>query len=188
MNASFDRAVSSRVIKSLARQEAADIWHEYGVEIVWDRCVESALHFDVVIFSARTEYAPSNSFAVLGRTRIDHEGGVVGPIRVNYQAIEGLLEFRETSSPLLHEREVGRALGRVLAHEIGHALLGLPTFHDAEGLMRLSIPVDELVSPERRFLQLSDASINRLRRRVQCPGDAGANLCARAATSASMKP
>lgn len=165
MNARFDRAVSSGVIKSLARQEAADIWRDYGVEIIWDRSLESALHLDVVIVSARTEYARANSFAILGRTEIDHDGAVVGPIRVNYDAIEQVLEFRDTSSPLLREREVGRALGRVLAHEIGHALLGLPAFHDAEGLMRLSIPVDELVSPDRRFLQLSDASLNRLRRR-----------------------
>jgi hypothetical protein len=172
MNTRFDRAVSSSVIKSLARQEASDIWHDYGVEILWDRYAEPALHFEVVIIRGKTEYVASSSFAVLGRTEIDRDGGVVGPIRVNYEAIEQLLEFRDTSSPLLHEREVGRALGRVLAHEIGHALLGLPAVHDTEGLMRLSIPVDDLVSPDRRFLQLSDASINRLRRRVQCLGDA----------------
>jgi len=189
MNARFDRSVSSSVTKSVARQEAAGIWHDYGVEILWDRsAVEPALHFDVVVASAKTERVPSNSFAVLGRTELDHEGEVVGPIRVNYEAIEEVLEFRETSSPLLREREMGRALGRVLAHEIGHALLGHPAFHDAEGLMRVSIPVDDLVSPDRRFLQLSDASIDRLRRRVHCQEDVAAKLCTRAGTSASMKP
>jgi len=188
MNARFDRAVSSSVTKSVARQEAADIWHAYGVEILWNRTVEPALHFEVVVVSTKTEHSASSSFAVLGRTELDHEGSVVGPIRVNYEAIEEVLEFRDTSSPLLREREAGRALGRVLAHEVGHALLGVPAFHDAEGLMRLTIPVDDLVSPDRRFLQLSAASVARLRHRVRCLGDAAASLCPRAGASASMKP
>ncbi len=171
MSARFDRHISSSVTKSIARQEAVEIWRDYGVEILWDHTVDSTVHLDVIVASARTEYAPSNSFSVLGRTELNSVGSVVGPIRVNYEAIEELLELRGTSSPLLHEREVGRALGRVLAHEIGHALLGVPTFHDPRGLMRAAIPVEELVSPERRFLQLSSASVNRLHVRIACLGD-----------------
>ncbi|HEX7139122.1 MAG TPA: hypothetical protein VF219_14810, partial [Vicinamibacterales bacterium] len=74
-----------------------------------------------------------------------------------------------------------------LAHEIGHALLGVPTFHDSHGLMRLSIPVDDLVSLDRRSLQLSDASVNRLRRRVTCLGAAAVDARPPAADPASMK-
>jgi hypothetical protein len=187
MSARFDRSISSGVIKSIARQEAAEIWRDYGVEIVWNQGAESTVHLEVIVASARTEYAPSNSFSVLGRTELDRVGGVVGPILVNYEAIEELLELRPTSSPLIHEREAGRALGRVLAHEIGHALLGVPTFHDSHGLMRAAIPVEELVSPERRFLQLSNASVNRLHVRIACLGDASPGAMCASGESTSLK-
>jgi hypothetical protein len=187
MSARFDRSISSSVTKSIARQEAAEIWHDYGVEILWNQAAASTVHLEVIVASARTEYAPSNSFSILGRTELDRGGGVVGPIRVNYEAIEELLELRPTSSPLIHEREVGRALGRVLAHEIGHALLGVPTFHDSDGLMRAAIPVEELVSAERRFLQLSNVSVNRLHVRIACLGDVSTGAFCGRRDSTSLK-
>lgn len=187
MSARFDRSISSGVTKSVARQEAAEIWRDYGVEILWNHGAESTVHLDVIVASARTEYAPSNSFSVLGRTELDRVGDVAGPIRVNYEAIEELLELRPTSSPLIHEREAGRALGRVLAHEIGHALLGVPTFHDSHGLMRAAIPVEELVSPERRFLQLSNASVDRLHVRIACLGEASTGAICGHGDSTSLK-
>ncbi len=94
-------------------------------------------------------------------------GTVIGPIRINYEAIEGLLQYRLTNGAvLLRERELGRALGRVLAHEIGHVLLGLPSYHDATGLMRAALPVEALVQIERQGVQLAEASVNRLRERA----------------------
>ena len=92
---------------------------------------------------------------------------MIGPIRINYEAIEELLQYRPTNGAVvLRERELGRALGRVLAHEIGHVLLGLPSYHDAKGLMRAALPVDDLVQLERRGVQLAEASVNRLGERL----------------------
>jgi hypothetical protein len=164
----FDGSVSSGATKAIAREEAADIWRGYGVEIAWDDDLagEPALHLEVIIAGAKTEYADTARF-VLGRTDLDAAGMARGPIRVNSAAIEQLLDFRVTSA-LLRERELGRALGRVLAHEIGHALLGLPSYHDPEGLMRVTIPVDDLIQPDRRSVQLTDTSVNRLRDRMAC--------------------
>jgi len=34
--------------------------------------------------------------------------------------------------------------------------------------MRATIPVEDLVSPDRRFLQLEESSVNRLRGRMPC--------------------
>jgi hypothetical protein len=168
IGATFDRSVSSGVTKSFARQEASDIWHDYGVELEWDdRVPDAALHLDVIVASARTEHPLASSFSILGRTELDRTGTVIGPIRINYEAIEELLRYRSTNGAVvLRERELGRALGRVLAHEIGHVLLGLPSYHDAKGLMRAALPVDDLVQLERQGVQLAEASVNRLHERV----------------------
>jgi hypothetical protein len=182
ISATFDRSVSSALTRSIAQKEASEIWRDYGVEISWNNAVEPALHFDVVVAGSRTEHEPLHSFSILGRTELNGTGAVTGPIRVNVGAIEELLENRYSNSVVVRERELGRALGRVLAHELGHALLGVPSFHDGAGLMRATIPVEELVSPDRRFLQLEEASVNRLQARMPCLLDS-----AGAGTSSSLR-
>ena len=61
--------------------------------------------------------------------------------------------------------ELARALGRVLAHEIGHVLLRLP-LHDATGLMRAVLSPSELAEPNRSRLGLANRSVGRLRSRL----------------------
>ena len=59
-----------------------------------------------------------------------------------------------------------RALGRVLAHEIGHVLLSAP-YHDEAGLMRAVFRPDELAGPDRAPFRLTCGGIGRLRSRVR---------------------
>jgi hypothetical protein len=71
--------------------------------------------------------------------------------------------------------DVGRALGRVLAHEVGHVLLA-GSSHARSGLMRASFVPAELVDYRRRAYTLSSAEVARLARRaavraVQTPGE-----------------
>lgn len=49
---------------------------------------------------------------------------------------------------VMRDHAVGRALGRVIAHEIGH-VLSRSKAHSARGLMRAIHGADELVAPER---------------------------------------
>jgi hypothetical protein len=58
----------------------------------------------------------------------------------------------------------GRALGRVLAHELGHYLLAART-HTETGLMRGSMSAEALVSPDRRPFQLDASDQARVRAR-----------------------
>jgi len=53
------------------------------------------------------------------------------------------------------EREtyLGRAMGRALAHELGHYLLASKA-HTAAGLMRSTLPAETLFSPTRTRLDL----------------------------------
>ena len=61
----------------------------------------------------------------------------------------------------MRERILGRVVGRVLAHEIGHYLLRSPRHGDA-GLMQPVQFGDVLVGPERRAFALSKAEAARI--------------------------
>jgi hypothetical protein len=65
----------------------------------------------------------------------------------------------------MREGILGRAVGRVLAHEIGHFVLGTRG-HAAHGLMRAEQAADDLVAPTRGGLGLAAADVARLRRRT----------------------
>ena len=56
---------------------------------------------------------------------------------------------------VIREQVVGRAIGRVIAHEIGHVLLRT-TGHAPRGLMRAVQRADELVDPARNRYRLPD--------------------------------
>jgi hypothetical protein len=61
---------------------------------------------------------------------------------------------------------MGRALGRVLAHEIGHVLLAVRQ-HDRSGLMRAVFTPAELGAPDREAFRLTSDDLGRLRSRIQ---------------------
>jgi hypothetical protein len=71
----------------------------------------------------------------------------------------GLSEWQWPAS--LREQLIGRALGRVLAHEIGHYLLRSKA-HAADGLMRPQQLADDLISPSRHRFRLTAADAARL--------------------------
>jgi hypothetical protein len=60
--------------------------------------------------------------------------------------------------------DLGRALGRVLAHEIGHVVLGAHV-HQARGLMRAVFLANDLIAHEHQSYYLSSAELARLRDR-----------------------
>jgi hypothetical protein len=67
--------------------------------------------------------------------------------------------------PEVGDRVTGRALGRVLAHEIGHFLLASPV-HAARGLMRAAFAARELARADRRTFELDREHLPRLSARV----------------------
>ena len=67
--------------------------------------------------------------------------------------------------PAVVDDVIGRATGRVLAHEIGHYLLALRA-HTRGGLMRSSFGGQELVALDRHALRLDEGALLRLRARL----------------------
>jgi hypothetical protein len=169
-----DRSIAARFAHGVFENEAAGIWSPYGVQLAWDDGDGSdrrphGFPLEVLINPRIDGAASVRGRSVLGNTAIDLETPVRRPIRVSFDATERLLALGTGSRPsniaILHDRELARALGRVLAHEIGHVLLGAP-YHEDQGLMRPAFRAEELSAPERAPFRLTCLDVDRLRSRL----------------------
>ena len=179
----FDRSITSKALETVAKEEAAAIWSDYGVELEWsDRGIEPALCLDAFVQRHRRSGPFGGAPEVLAHTTIT-PGAIAGaPILISFDAVDALLEQEHFANLSLHDRAVAIALGRVLAHEIGHVLLGSPGYHDPEGLMRARFLTNDLVRMERSRFRLTEGSIERLRSRIASLSDAQpADSCTRTA-------
>jgi hypothetical protein len=168
INLEFDRSITSRMIKAMTRAEAASIWRVYGVDLQWsDEGGRPALALDVIVERDRRDAEPGGlRQAVLGYTSIATDSAAPAPIRISFDAVASILRGRGLDSPLFQEHVIGTALGRVLAHEVGHLLLGAPAFHDPAGLMRPMFLADDLWWQSRSQFRLMERSVARLRARI----------------------
>jgi len=162
-------AAASEVPSSLVSMmldETNAIWRRAGFTFVWQRVSLDAAPLDA---SPR----PSSLRVVVGRNqRTSAEGtmplgwivfdDVATPEQEVYVSYTSAVRFLETAGSavgpinsmprLQRETLMARAMGRVLAHEIGHYLLASKV-HAAQGLMKAVQTAVELFSPDRsRFV------------------------------------
>jgi len=107
--------------------------------------------------------------AVLGHARLGGDPLHNRSIQVSFGATERLLTDGTTegaSAWAISDRDLARALGRVLAHEIGHVLLAAPN-HDRDGLMRANFRPRDLLYPNPVPFRLADGRMGRLKSRVR---------------------
>jgi hypothetical protein len=164
-------AMPARELRAMIR-ETDDIWRRYGVSLHWVASAAGELGATEVITVVpdRAPLAPHQR----GRRRLGAVTFVDGhvyaerSVAVSVAAIEDLVgetpwaNRRVVEWPArLREELVGRALGRVLAHELGHYLLAWRQ-HTPDGLMRSQFRGELLVDPDRRPFQISDALRPRL--------------------------
>jgi hypothetical protein len=168
----LDQSITRKVLIADVQDEAERIWRPYGVRITWPDSKSPAEPFSVTAILA-WEIERSGvlgSPLILGRAFIDPMEPPRRPIRVSIDATEQTLALRPHSwtsiAGRVHERELARALGRVLAHEIGHVLLAVRS-HDQTGLMREAYTADELARPDRLPFVLTANSAGRLRSRIE---------------------
>jgi hypothetical protein len=161
---SFDPSIHSRIVRRGVSSEASAIWREYGVDLDWG--TRSGADLCLTAYVDRSG-ATGKAGAVLGSAYVpEHADRGVVPIRIGFDAVDQLAEPSAALNAMLHEYAVSTALGRVLAHEIGHILLGLPSYHDASGLMRPAFSSTDFSRSDRWRFRLENRSIERLHARL----------------------
>ena len=168
-----DPSLTSRRMTERLKAETEAIWGPYGVRLAWtDADVRespaSRMFLDASVvrrFEGTIQMAWPE---VLGRTVLTPDAPLWRPIRVSFDATERALAHRSRIplTRIVLDPELERALGRVLAHEIGHALLG-PPHHDQAGLMRAAFRAEELGDPDRTPFRLTCGGVERLRGRLR---------------------
>ena len=164
--------------------EAAGLWSPYGVAVdvaapfdsAQDRTCgwapdDSAVLTVVAIETRRTvsSRAPAGWRGALGAITFDPNGTPAPVITVFLTDMERFIADTEVLGahewqwpPSLHDEVVGRVLGRVLAHEIGHFVLRMRGHADV-GLMRQVLSANDMVEPSRRGFALSRKEAERLK-------------------------
>lgn len=163
-------AVPSAVVH-IAVVEAAAVWAPYGVVVDGLPCGPAGGNqaiLAVVPVATPRRAAIRGWTGPLGAIVFAPDGAPAPAITVFLSEIErlvtrahvlGLSEWQWPAS--LREQLIGRALGRVLAHEIGHYLLRSKA-HAADGLMRPQQLADDSISPSRHSFRLTAADAARL--------------------------
>jgi len=153
-----------------AVQEAAVIWAPYGLALnrAPAACDSAPSDTLVVAVNAAERVSPGRVGVVLGEVAFRPDGMPEPRVSLFLNALLTLIaDTRAMSlaawqSPrALRDLIVGRAVGRVLAHEIGHYILATRT-HGPAGLMRSWQRSDELVAPSRAGFKLSAVEAARI--------------------------
>jgi hypothetical protein len=154
-----------------AKAEIETIWQRYQVEIVWEPHWSPASGATIPdLFVQFVEgFAPTKTDHAIAWIPFAH-GGPLPYVRVSRPAALRLLATKSWfddrnltyASPEIQDMALGRILGRALAHEIGHFLIGAPG-HAKNGLMRAVIDPGTFTHPGRSYFKLERDDERRLR-------------------------
>jgi hypothetical protein len=153
--------------RRIAIAEIAAIWSAHGVVVTADRLQPGAPLIQVVV-ERRPAFHGSDWIGPLASIRFDGAGMPEPEIRLYLPNLLELLARSTISGSggdqwpaIVRERAVGRAVGRVLAHEVGHYVLR-SRWHARSGLMRPVHSAADLVGAERALFRLSRFDVERL--------------------------
>jgi len=156
----IDGGRTSRLVLDEAEREASQIWAPAGISFDWARSTPTrTIRADEVLVMVRERLAgrPRTDLRVgrrhaLGRVILVTPDRPSRLIELALPAVVTSVQGQKLFGRLIRdlpaasqELALGRALGRVLAHEIGHWLFGRG--HTPDGLMRASIARPDLVGP-----------------------------------------
>jgi hypothetical protein len=159
----------SNAIVTGALDEATAIWRGAGVMIEWRLSTESSFESDPLTVRVLLEEARGSASGrdlPLGWINFDTSGRSEGIVHLSYPNVVQLLDATEAfrNRPTSYrELLAARALGRALAHELGHHLTASKA-HSPSGLMRARQLLDELFSPDRTGFSLNDNELERVAR------------------------
>ena len=165
-----------------AEREASRIWQAAGIRLEWARSGPArAIRQDEILVVLRSELVvrtvaeararPRQTLGRLIRASAERPGRLIElalPDIVRSVVPQTLHGHRVRDlPPVARERVIGRALGRVVAHEIGHWLFGRD--HAVDGLMRAAIQRPALVAADPPPLPPAWPSSARARLRAHRP-------------------
>jgi hypothetical protein len=173
------RSVPIARIADNVRDETEAVWRPYGIQLEWVdadtlEARATGVSVDVTVERPYARVGGIERASTLGRTFVGPDTWGWRPIRVSFDAVMKVLADGTSgaSGPgRVPELYLSRALGRVLAHEIGHVLINAAE-HDRTGLMRASFNADQLALPDRSPFRLACATADRLRHRFHIVGGA----------------
>lgn len=162
-----------RAVIVQAQAEVAAIWRPYHLEIEWldNKVTAGGDQPDLFVYFVDQKMAANTPRRDPAIAWIPFNEGVpMHFVRVSWPAAIALLETKSWYDGLpiaraqsrIRDVVLGRIVGRALAHEIGHYLLGSQV-HAETGLMRASLANLELVSPGTGKLRLGHAEERALR-------------------------
>ena len=164
----FQHPASAEVVDAL-KAEVDSIMRPSGLRFTWrklpaERGSDVSVELAVITFKGRcdvTALSPHISGAgPLGWTHISD--GVILPFaEVDCQSIRGFIQRRLLRMPAVgREAAYGRALGRVLAHELYH-IFANTTRHGSCGVGKSKFTVEELLSPEFQLAERESSALQR---------------------------
>jgi len=159
----IDVIVATDISPSLVERvlaEAGDIWRAAGLTIIWKRDgrVSSALRLTIGHWANRVRRDETS--LPLGWIVFDDDGAPQHAIYVSYTNAHALMDqsrgitgASDKMPRAESETLLGRAMGRALAHELGHYLLASKE-HSLKGLMRAKRTAAEFFSIDRSRFDL----------------------------------
>jgi hypothetical protein len=145
-------------LQRAAIAEAATIWSPYRVTIAASNGAATDLALTILV--SCTGVGTTDWRGPLGAVEFDADGSPGRVVTVFLDRLLSLLDDARFSDVTpdrwpraLREQALGRAVGRVIAHEIGHVLLRTRD-HTARGLMRAVQYARELIEPGRERYRL----------------------------------
>lgn len=148
-----------------AKAETESVFQSAGVRIEWKACEEGPdgpVRTAWFTLRLRGDKPPktmgTSSLDAMGRAFVvEGRDGYLAD--AYFQAIQDLAER--------HQADAGALLGYVIAHELGHLLLG--PGHVPDGVMRAGWNVNELRALRQRWLKFNDAERAQIQRQLQWP-------------------
>ena len=151
------RDVTDSMVRSICA-EAEAIWASAGMALAWTRdASKEEMHRLTIEVTVDDRQAPVGRDGALGWLTFtgDQPDRVIHLSRVSAEGLlrdsPGLIDGTFSS----HERFIARALGRALAHELGHYLLRSKV-HTPHGLMRAAWTSDQTFALRRDGFTLTD--------------------------------
>jgi hypothetical protein len=157
--------------------EVNAIWWHSNLSLIW-RTVDISEPLPAmpgsedwlrVLVLARQAHGGDTTFAVGELVR--HDGArplAIASLTAARRVVDESIRFQALDGPRDYDHRLGVVLGRAVAHEIGHYLLGTST-HAHQGLMRANIDAQEFADVRSRSFRLDGVAQAHLTRLASTP-------------------